>query len=161
MTSGDTGGSMVRAVTVTGTRSVGHRQLHSYRQLFEDYLKPFAGAGTRFYVGGAAGIDSLALLWLASESAAVLSVVVPVTLAEQPADARHAISTTRRDGRLDEVVELGGQAGAAGYHARNRWMVDRSDLVIGFPHGDDPASGTVYTLGYAASLRKPRLEVPV
>lgn len=152
---------MLRGVTVTGTRSTGHRALDSYRHLFEDYLKPFAIAGTRFYLGGAAGIDSLALLWLASESAAVLSVVVPAKLADQPADARHAISVVRKAGRLDKTIELGKQISTPGYHARNRWMVDRSSFVIGFPHGDNPASGTAYTLGYAASLNLPRLEVPV
>jgi hypothetical protein len=162
MTSHDTGGeSMIRGVTVTGTRSTGHRQLDSYRQLFNEYLKPFALPGVRFYLGGAAGIDSLALLWLASESDATLTVVVPAGLADQPADARHATATVRQSGRLDEVVELGGQIGVSGYHARNRWMVDRSDFVIGFPRGNNPSSGTLYTLGYACTLSKPRLEIPI
>ena len=153
--------AMPRTVTITGTRSTGHRDLDSYRQLFEGYVRPFAGPGIRFYLGGAAGIDSLALLWLARESAVALSVVVPATLTDQPAGARHAITTVRRNGRLDELVELRGEARTPGYHARNRWMVDRSDLVIGFPRGDNPASGTAYTLRYAGSQRKPRLVVPV
>ncbi|OSY38944.1 MULTISPECIES: hypothetical protein [Pseudonocardia] len=40
-------------------------------------------------------------------------------------------------------------------------MVDRSDFVIGFPRGDDPQSGTRYTLGHAARLGLPHLVLPV
>lgn len=159
MTGGEAG--MPRAVTITGTRSTGHRPLTDYRMMFEEYVAPFARAGVRFYLGGAKGIDSLALLWLANESQAALTVVVPAKVADQPADARNAIATTRDAGRLDEVVELEGELRTPGYHARNRWMVDRSGLVIGFPREDASQSGTVYTLDYGASQGKPRLVVPV
>jgi hypothetical protein len=47
------------------------------------------------------------------------------------------------------------------YHVRNRWMVDRSDLTLGFLRGDDPSSATWYTLDYTAALGKPRLVVPI
>lgn len=40
-------------------------------------------------------------------------------------------------------------------------MVDRSEFVIGFPFGDNPVSGTWYTLNYAAEHGKPRLVVPL
>ncbi|TDN76200.1 hypothetical protein C8E95_5393 [Pseudonocardia autotrophica] len=60
------------------------------------------------------------------------------------------------------VVELGARRpGTDAFHARNRWMVDRSDFVIGFPRGDDPQSGTRYTLGHAARLGLPHLVLPV
>jgi hypothetical protein len=152
---------MPRAVTITGTRSTGHRPLTDYRAMFEDYVGPFARPGVRFYLGGAKGIDSLALLWLANETQAVLSVVVPAKVADQPADARNAIATARDTGQLDEVVELEGELRTAGYYARNRWMVNRSEMVIGFPLADAPQSGTTYTLEYGASQGKPRLVVPV
>ncbi|MFD0857201.1 hypothetical protein ACFQ07_33670 [Actinomadura adrarensis] len=151
--------TMPQAVTITGTRSTGHRELEEYRALFEEFIRPFALAGVRFYLGGATGIDSLALLWLAGETDVTLSVVVPAKLVDQPADARHAISSVRESGRLDELVELGGETRTPGYFARNRWMVDRSTFVIGFPHSD--TGGTVYTLGYAAEQGKPRLTIPV
>ncbi|MEU9884844.1 hypothetical protein [Sphaerisporangium sp. NPDC051011] len=48
-----------------------------------------------------------------------------------------------------------------GYHHRNRRMVDRSEFVIGFPCGTDPASGTWYTIEYAAHISKPRLILPI
>jgi hypothetical protein len=150
---------MPQGVTITGTRATGHRPLSDYRELFEKFIRPFATATTRFYLGGATGIDSLALLWLAGETEAGLVVAVPAKLVDQPADARHAIATVREAGRLEEVVELGGVTRTSGYHARNRWMVERSGFVIGFPHGE--SGGTVYTLDYAAGLGKPRLVVPV
>jgi hypothetical protein len=129
--------------------------------MFEEYVSPFAAPGVRFYLGGARGMDSLALLWLAGETETLLSVVVPAGIADQPADARHAVATAQDRGRLDELIELGGEARTEGYHARNRWMVDRSTFVIGFPLGDDPTSGTWYTVNYAANQRKPRLVIPV
>lgn len=152
---------MPGAVTITGTRSTGHRPLEEYRRLFEEYLTPFARDGVRFYLGGATGIDSLALLWLTWETRVYLTVAVPARLADQPADARHAIATATDAGRLDELVELSGQLATPGYHARNRWMVDRSEMIIGFPRSGTAASGTYYTLDYAAKLDKPRMVLPV
>lgn len=152
---------MPQAVTITGTRSTGHRPLSEYRDLFEVYVASFARPGVRFHLGGASGIDSLCLLWLASETMVDLVVVVPAKLGDQPADARHAIATVREDGRLSELVELCGETRTLGYHARNRWMVDRSGFVVGFPREGTTSSGTFYTLDYAANLDKPRLVVPV
>ncbi|WP_131740352.1 hypothetical protein [Actinomadura roseirufa] len=151
---------MPDAVTITGTRSTGHQPPENYRALFERYVRPFGG-DARFFVGGASGIDSLCLRWLASETDAELVVVVPARLGDQPADARHAVATVQEEGRLAELVELGGEARTDGYHARNRWMVDRSGLVIGFPRRGTTNSGTLYTLAYAADLDIPRLVVPV
>ncbi|WP_231329751.1 DNA-processing protein DprA [Actinomadura graeca] len=152
---------MPQAVTITGTRSTAHRPLIEYRALFEEYIAPFAREGVRFLIGGASGIDSLSLLWLGSETAVDLTVVVPATLRDQPADARHAVEAMQEAGRLTEVVELGGETRTPGYHARNRWMVDRADAVIGFPRRGTETSGTWYTLGYAAKQGKPQLVVPV
>jgi hypothetical protein len=153
---------MPRAVTITGTRSTSHRSLDEYRALFEEYVRPFTRPGVRFYLGGAKGIDSLGLLWLAGETEVDVTVAVPAKVADQPADARYAIATAREAERLDELVELGAELHTPGYHARNRWMVDRSDFVIGFPRtGNSAGSGTVYTLDYAAEQGKPRLVVPV
>jgi hypothetical protein len=162
MTSGDTGrDAMPRAVTITGTRSTGHRPFEEYRYLFEEYLAPFALDGVQFYLGGAKGIDSLALLWLTRETRVRLTVAVPARLADQPVDARQAVAAAKDADRLDELVELGGPLATPGYHARNRWMVDRSEMVIGFPRTGTTAGGTYYTLDYAAKLDKPRMVLPV
>ncbi|MFI0446855.1 hypothetical protein [Actinomadura sp. 6N118] len=152
---------MPQSVTITGTRSTDHRPLGDYGTLFEEYLGPFALSGVRFYIGGASGIDSLSLLWLAHETEVGLTVVVPAMLVDQPGDARHAVASASELGRLDAVVELGGETRTPGYHARNRWMVDRSEFVIGFPRAGTEQSGTLYTLGYGADQGKPHLVVPV
>jgi predicted Rossmann fold nucleotide-binding protein DprA/Smf involved in DNA uptake len=156
------GGFVPHAVTITGSRCTEHREPAEYRLLFDAYLQPFAGEGSTIYVGGALGIDALALAWLAEHTPADLTVVVPCTLADQPEQARQSVlSVTRRVQRV-ALVELDApQLGAEAYHTRNRWMVDRSDLVIGFPHGDDPRSGTWYTIRYGAHQGKPRLIVPI
>lgn len=149
-----------RFVTITGARSI--EDAAGLAGAFDDYLRPFASTGAHFYLGGATGVDTLALRWLAERSSAALSVVVPCTAADQPSDAAEAIAALSRQSRLDKLVELAApHLGSAAYQARNRWMVDRSSLVIGFPTANSPSSGTWYTLGYAADQGKPRLIVPV
>ncbi len=152
---------MPHAVTITGSRTTGHRTAAEYGMLFDAYLRPFTGEGSHVYLGGAMGIDTLALGWLAEHAPAALTVVVPTTLADQPDEARQAVLGAARRAQV-ALVELGApQLDEEAYHARNRWMVDRSDLVIGFPHGDDPRSGTWYTIGYGAEQARPRLIVPI
>jgi predicted Rossmann fold nucleotide-binding protein DprA/Smf involved in DNA uptake len=154
---------MPTVVTITGTRRTQHRSPEEYQKIFAEYLGRFADDRTLFYMGGASGIDSLALLWLIRQTASKVMVVVPGTVSGQPDDARHAIAAAREsDGRTD-VVELRHDAhpSTEAYHYRNRWMVDRSEFVIAFPHGDDRTQGTWYTADYAAEQGKPRLIVPI
>ncbi|HEY8981259.1 MAG TPA: hypothetical protein VIU15_16925 [Streptomyces sp.] len=146
-------------VTITGTRSTAHKALPDYARLFADYLGPFADDG-HFYIGGAVGIDSLTLLWLAGNTEAEITVVVPATVQKQPPEARQSIARVRD--RITNIVELDApKLGTDAYHARNRWMVDRTVLTIGFPRGDQATSGTWQTLTYTAEQGKPRLIVPV
>ncbi len=149
----------MRTVTITGTRETGHKTFAEYADLFEQYLEPLAPAA-HFYLGGAVGIDSLALLWLADRTSAAITVVAPGTLSQQPAEAREAVARTR--GRITEIVELAAaELRSPAYHARNRWMVDRTSMTIGFPHATEPSTGTWQTINYTAEQRKPRLIVPV
>ncbi|MDX8036923.1 hypothetical protein SK803_42580 [Lentzea sp. BCCO 10_0856] len=162
MTFAEAQASVARHVTITGTRSVPAESEAQLRVLFGDYLQPFAGPDAHFYLGGAAGIDTAALDWLAERTQASLTVVVPCTVTDQPAAAAASIRRWQDSGRLAEVVELGAdRLGTAAYHTRNRWMVDRSGFVIGFPRNTEPTSGTWYTVNYAAEQGKPRLVIPV
>lgn len=148
----------MRAVAITGTRNTGHRTPAEWAALFAEHLAPYADS--HFYIGGAKGIDSLTLLWLAGNTAAELTIVVPGRVEQQPAEARQAVARSRD--RIREIVELKAvELRSPAYHERNRYMVDRVRLVIGFPHRDEPESGTWQTLNYAASLDLPRLIVPV
>ncbi|MFB7218276.1 hypothetical protein [Streptomyces sp. NPDC056227] len=74
--------------------------------LFAIYLGAFARSG--FYGGGANGIRSWALLRLADSTCADITVVVPGTVAQQPEEARQAISHARN--RIKEIVQLGAPA---------------------------------------------------
>ncbi|MEV8124126.1 hypothetical protein AB0P07_08425 [Streptomyces sp. NPDC085944] len=152
---------MSLAAAITGTRQTGHRELAWFGDLFGQYLAPWATPDTQFYIGGARGIDSLSLLWLAGNSRSRITIVVPGTVAQQPAEARQAIERCRD--RIDGVVELGAaELRTPAFHARNRYMVDRADMVLGFPlEGAEGASGTWQTINYAAAQGKPRLIVPV
>ncbi|MDT0543869.1 MULTISPECIES: DNA-processing protein DprA [Streptomyces] len=152
---------MTRAVAITGTRSTEHRSLANYAELFASYLGPFADPNACFYIGGAKGIDSLALLWLAGNTSSQITIVVPGTVQQQPVEARQAITRSRN--RIMEIVELrADQVRGPAFHARNRWMVDRSNMVIGFPlAGPQGTSGTWQTINYGAEQGKPHLIVPV
>ncbi len=150
-----------RAVTITGTRATAEVAV-DIEEAFREYVLPFADTGTHFYLGGAAGVDRVGLQWLAEHTSVGLTAVVPRVVADQPASAAEVVAEWNERGRLTEVVELGAAVlNKTAYHARNRWMVDRSEFVIGFPFGDDPTSGTWYTLNYAAEHGKPRLVVPL
>jgi hypothetical protein len=162
MTSAGERASVAHVVTITGARSIPAESTLLLPGLFDSYVAPLAGPDAHFYLGGAAGIDTAALDWLAARSRASLTVVVPCTVADQPVVAAESVRRWRDARRLAQVVELeADRLGTAAYHARNRWMVDRSGFVIGFPRGAEPTSGTWYTLNYAAALGKPRLVVPV
>ncbi|MCX5411888.1 DNA-processing protein DprA [Streptomyces sp. NBC_00059] len=150
---------ILRKVAITGTRKTGHKPLAEYTDLFEQYLAPFA-PGAHFYIGGAVGIDSLTLLFLAGRTSAHITIVAPGTMRQQPAEAQQAVARTRE--RITEIVELGAaELRTTAYHARNRWMVDRVQMTIGFPHSTEPSTGTWQTINYAAEQGKPRLIVPV
>src|SRR3954470_1829082 len=153
---------MPTAITITGTRATEHRPASEYHDIFAECLAPFAANRVHFYIGGASGIDTLALLWLTHEAVAKITVVVPGTVSGQPVDAREAITACESSGRT-AVIELrhDGHPSAEAYHFRNRWMVDRSEFVIAFPRGDDRRQGTWYTADYAAERGKPRLIVPI
>ncbi|WP_414504752.1 hypothetical protein [Streptomyces sp. NEAU-L66] len=152
---------MSLSIAITGTRSTGHHEFTWYTDLFSRYLGPFASDDAHFHIGGAKGIDSLSLLWLAGHTKSSITVVVPGTVDQQPAEAQEAIS--RCQDRITEVIALrASELRTPAYHARNRYMVDRSEMVIGFPlAGSDSTSGTCQTIEHAAQSRKPRLIVPV
>lgn len=154
---------MERSVAITGTRSIGDAPVDEVAEAFDAYLRPFSDSATHFYVGGASGVDTAALQWLAKNSEAALTVVVPCRIVDQPVGSTEVIDRLRAEERLADVIEMGATLlGKAAYHARNRWMVDHSGLVIGFPRGDESVGGgTWYTLNYAAEHGKVRLVVPL
>jgi hypothetical protein len=148
-------------ITITGPRAMPPAAADRCEVLFERYMAPFVRNGHEFFVGGAVGIDTLALDWLATRQSPV-TVVVPATVEDQQAPADERIRHAQRAG-LAEVVELRHPSYPKpdAYHARNRYMVDRSALVIGFPRTGSSSEGTWYTLEYAASKGTPRLIVPL
>jgi predicted Rossmann fold nucleotide-binding protein DprA/Smf involved in DNA uptake len=155
---------MTRAVVISGSRATDHRPAEEYHALFTEFLAPFVAVDTVVYVGGAKGIDSLALTWLVTNTGARVVIAVPGTVDGQPEEAQARIAAAQRQGDARvEVVELGHAEfpSAPAYHSRNRWMVDRAGLLVAFPYGDNPTSGTWYTANYAAERGLPRVIVPI
>jgi hypothetical protein len=143
-------------VAVTGTRAVPEPAPATVRTTLADHLEPYCAPDTTWLLGGAAGIDTLALTWLAERpDRGRIVVAVPVTVIAQPVVAGEAIRAARRARRLAKLVELNHPEGlgTAAYAARNRWLVERADLVVGFPLvPTDDGSGTWETMVYARSI---------
>lgn len=113
--------------------------------------------------GGAVGVDTVALAAAQHHRShrggtvrahpSRLVVIVPDTVSAQPHDAREAIQLY-----ADEVVELRRAITSAdgweAYHARNREMVERADVVLGFWDGNKQ-SGTGACLAYASRVGRP------
>ena len=155
---------MAMSIAVTGSRDLGSRSEADVIGAFESFLLPFARAGVRWILGGAAGIDTMALDWLTGlDHPGGRLVVVPVTVADQPREAQLAIEEAQGHGAPVEVIELCHPSGSgpAAWTARNQFMVDHCQLVIGFPASDLPdQSGTWETLEYARRCRRALLTVP-
>jgi predicted Rossmann fold nucleotide-binding protein DprA/Smf involved in DNA uptake len=154
---------MTRPVVISGSRDTEHRPAADYEALFSEFLAPFVEDGTTVYVGGAKGIDSLALTWLTANTGARAVVAAPGTVSGQPAEAQAAIAAALQRSPRVEVVELRHPEfpSAAAYHSRNRWMVDRARLLVAFPRVNNPSSGTVYTINYAVGQGLPYVVVPI
>ena len=119
-------------ITVTGPRELSPDAADRCEtEAFERYLAPFVEGGHTFFVGGAAGVDTLALRWLVAHRAPV-TIVVPATVEDQPGEAGGPIRQARQ-ATLAEVVELDHPSfpEPEAHQARNRYMVDRSAFVIG------------------------------
>lgn len=152
---------MIKSVAITGVRDVPID--FDLENAFSRYLTPFAGPETRFYLGGALGVDSRALLWLARHSPCALTVVVPRTMDQQPKEAQQAYEDAQEArGTPIHLIELRNSLNTEGYHARNRRMVDSAEFTVGFAWKTrSSTSGTWYTLDYTAREGKPRLIIPV
>jgi predicted Rossmann fold nucleotide-binding protein DprA/Smf involved in DNA uptake len=152
------------SAAVTGSRELGPRTRAGVIAAFDTLLLPFARLGARWVLGGAAGIDTMVLDWLTGlDHPGSSLVVVPVTVADQPPEAQRAIRAARDRGGRIEVVELRHPAGVgpAAWTARNMFMVEQSQIVIGFPATDRPdQSGTWETLNYARRSQRALLTVP-
>lgn len=155
----------VRTIAISGTRRTGHTTQSEVFALFAAFLSPFLddGPGGCVLLGGAIGIDTLALRWLFTYAKVQATVVVPATAADQPEGAQQAIKEALEAGCIGEVVELRHPEfpSTEAYHARNRWMVDRADLLVAFPLAESRSGGTHYTVDYAAEKRVPHLIVPL
>jgi hypothetical protein len=132
-------------VVVSGIRDLAEPS----RAIVRDTVRKQAREASQIHLGGAIGVDTIALLAL--EGLPVRKVVyVPFTLAHQPAAARSAIEQC-----ADQVIELrlGDPSNRAAYLERNvRMLRDahgvRADLLLAFSDGRT-TGGTHYTMSYA------------
>lgn len=102
----------------------------------------------RYLLGGARGIDSDALEYLAkTQPGSSRTVVVPNRIGNQPAAAQQ---TTAR--YASEVIELK-NTGPDRYQIRNKYIVDNSNRMAAFTDGRK-SGGTFNTIQYAKTTGK-------
>jgi predicted Rossmann fold nucleotide-binding protein DprA/Smf involved in DNA uptake len=138
-----------KSVAIIGSRDV-HRQ--TARGLFEQHLSSFLHQGRTWFLGGAHGIDQWAMEWLLEQNE-ICRVVVPYTIAVAPKWLRPWFE------QVERVVELELPRRKSAYSFRNRYVVDLSEIVIGFRSGK--GGGTFSTLRYALRKQKEVHAIPV
>jgi hypothetical protein len=147
-------------ITITGPRDVVGIEMKTFGRLFRTFLAPFDGSQTTWLVGGAAGLDTIALHWLWLEGRGHVMVIVPDIVNNQPHESVDMIRNVQLHApeRLS-VIELEHENFPMpnSFHDRNHYMVDASDLVIGFPHRTKKCNGTRATLQYAMDRGVARL----
>lgn len=151
-------------ITITGPREVDDIDIRTFGTLFKFFLGSFDKPDVNWFVGGARGVDTIALHWLWLEGVGHVTVVVPHFIGDQPECSWNMIRDVQMYApeRLT-VVELEHDQfpEPSAFHDRNHYMVDRSNLVVGFPHRTRPSRGTRATLKYAKDMNVARLEYEI
>lgn len=144
-----------RSITITGSRELSNLSPVEVSKTIDSTLSMWDTKDTHWFIGGALGIDTRVLNHLAIEGYGKITVVVPSTVDAQPIAAREAIikAKTLRDIRIVELKDPLFPRSPA-YHKRNRYMVDNSEIVIGFINTTARSEGTRLTLKYAEDNNK-------
>ena len=134
---------------ITGSRDISR---DAARSLFEQHLSPFLSQGRTWIVGTGHGIDEWALEWILENSETCWAVVA-YTRFKQPQWVQDSLE------QVDRIVELQLPRRKTSSAARNRHMVDLSEIVFGFWSGKGGL--TPKTLKYALRQRREVHGIPV
>lgn len=148
-----------KAACFTGHRTLPYGQDDLLTEFIKNEILNAYGKGyTTFYAGGALGFHMLAAL-------AVLDLRKDLDISLHlalPCQDHDRLWTPRHQGMLDglkcsaqQVHMLSGEYARGCMHARNRFMVDHSQLLICY-HEPIQKGGTAYTVAYAT---KKNLEI--
>ena len=140
---------MNNSIMITGSRDITRE---TARTLFEQHLSPFLSQGRTWLIGTSRGIDEWALEWVLENSETCWAVVT-YTRFKQPAWIQPWLE------QVDRIVELQLPRRKTASAARNRHMVDLSEIVFGFWTGKGGL--TPRTLKYALRERREVHAIPV
>ena len=134
-----------RVVGVTGHRHIAAEDEATVARVVAEY----PACSWRF--GGAAGVDTAALRAARKAGLSWLEVIVPGTVAQQPAEARKAIEEC-----ADAVVEMHGDLSRRETYARrNAAVVHDASEVLAFLDGRRESSGSRQCAEYARMMGRP------
>lgn len=144
-----------RTLTITGTRATKGVLREDMNALFNETLKPYNTRETSWFIGGAIGVDTYVLDWFVDNIDGTATIVVPKTVADQPMPARKSIDRALMfdNFSLIELKQIIFPASEA-FHHRNRYMVNKSNATIGYPHKTQKSNGTRYTIDYTIDMGK-------
>lgn len=131
-----------KSVAIIGSRDIDRQ---TARGLFEQHLSSLLHQERTWFLGGVHGIDQWAMEWLLEQNE-VCWVVLPYTMASAPKWLQRWFE------QVERVVELELPRRKSAYSFRNRYLVDLSEVVIGFRSGK--GGGTFSILRYALRKQK-------
>ena len=130
----------INTITITGSRKLSKK--HIWKK-FDEYLNLWTKCGRKWLVGGACGVDHWAIEWLLEKNEDCTA-VVPFTILSQPKVVQPILKEMKKNGKVIEL-KLPNNKGA--YLIRNKFMVDRSNVVIGFWNGRTGGSSKTLIYG--------------
>ena len=128
------------------------------KMIWQEVHKYINASYTTFYCGAARGADILCGEIILSEKETnhpELKLICAIPFKEQARgwDIMEKIQYWELLRRSDRIVQVCDSYQRGCYHARNRYMVDNSDVLIAIYNGE-PKGGTAYTVNYAQKQGK-------
>ncbi len=134
-----------RVVGVTGHRHITAEDGTTVARVVAEY------PACKWRFGGAAGVDTVALRAARAAAPSWLEVIVPGTVAQQPAEARRAIEEC-----ADAVVEMHGDLSRRETYARrNAAVVHDASELLAFLDERRESSGSRQCAEYARMMGRP------
>lgn len=118
-----------KRVVISGIRDLADSSVSDVEEVIRSLLKADPAV---VIVGGARGVDTVALRTAAAIAPGKILVVVPGRVRDQPAQARGVIERSGAHG----IAEMNLDPRHPGsYHARNRRMLSEADVLLAFTDG--------------------------
>lgn len=148
--------------SITGTRDVKTQDFNKFFQMCDIYAHPLFEDIDEVLIGGALGVDLLFTRWVHRTFPQVkVTWAVPDTIKVQPTLVTDYYDKNKSKIKIFEIKHPAFPASEA-YKARNKYLVDSSEMTIGFPKNcATKATGTWQTINYSLFREHPTYIIPL